>query len=198
MQDQITDVIIWKPVVGFEGAYEVSSAGDIKSVARTIEQLHWCGSLMRMPIKEKILSQCVSTRGYLRVTVGGKKIAVHRIMAEAFLKKMDGYDQVNHKNGIKTDNALHNLEWSNNSENQKHRYRVLGHKSGLLGKTGSKNANSKPCVAISMKDGTFHNFDCAEEAVRRGFARWSAAVSKACLGRRPAHSQFNGHVWSYL
>jgi hypothetical protein len=191
MQD---NSIIWKPVVGFEGSYEVSSTGEIRSIDRDIEQMSSLGRLYKQRYKGKMLEQRLDRCGYLVVQLGGKSRKVHRIVAQAFHEKIDAYNQVNHKNGTKTDNSASNLEWCNCSENHIHKFRVLGYKSPAFGKTGRKNPNSKPCVAISLKDGTFHNFECTVEAVKRGFGLNTQGVGQACLGR---YKQHNGYIWSY-
>jgi hypothetical protein len=105
-----------KEIPGYEGRYSIDESG----VVKVLTGFH----------KGRVLSQRENANGYLRVELsknGEKKFhAVHRILAKLFIlnPNPEKYDQINHKNGIKTDNRLENLEWCNNSENQLHAYRT--------------------------------------------------------------------------
>ncbi len=116
--------IIWKPVVGFEGFYEVSDCGKVRSLDRMVK----CSrSYKTRPWKGKILCQTLAaTRGYYQVSLSkeGKisKVYVHRLVAEAFFIERD--ETVNHKDGDKTNNCVTNLEWVSYSENNKHAFRI--------------------------------------------------------------------------
>lgn len=107
----------WKPIKGYEGAYEVSSLGNVKSVKRTIVR----GGISQTVNERILLPKKAKNNGYLIVGlhVGGhvRYKYVHRLVAEAFLGVPVGGGEVNHKNEVKTDNRLENLEWCSHIDN---------------------------------------------------------------------------------
>ena len=109
----------WRDVVGWEGLYQVSNQGKVRSVTRG-----------RNTYIGRCLSAATTTKGYHRVTLSlngvDKKAHVHRLVAEAFIGlRPDGYE-VNHRNGNKTDNRPSNLQYVTPSENIRHSIDVLG------------------------------------------------------------------------
>lgn len=101
------------------------------------------------------LKQELCKNGYKRVTlcVGGKAVhkLVHRLVAEAFIPNSQNKCDVNHKNGVRDDNRVENLEWLSRSENIKHAYNELGNTSPMKGKHGANNPCSK--IIQQIKDG---------------------------------------------
>lgn len=111
----------WKSIRGYKGYYEASNLGRIRSLDR------WVKDKNNKPMffKGKLLSnRGLDKDGYvlnILVKSGERKtVKVHRIIAQTFLKKLKGKNQVNHIDGIKNNNVVTNLEWVNSSENQKH------------------------------------------------------------------------------
>lgn len=107
---------VWKDVVGYEGLYQVSNLGRVKSVDRTIFR-----SSTPQKVKGKIISQGLLNSGYKAVSLWYKKkrkaFTVHRLVANAFLEKVDGKDFIDHINGVRTDNRANNLRWCTRIEN---------------------------------------------------------------------------------
>lgn len=117
---------IWKSVRSAFGFYEVSSTGGMRSLDRVVN--HSSGGISK--IKGEKISATINEYGYRQTTIslnGNKRnILVHRIIAEAFIPNFYGKLFVNHKNGIRADNRVDNLEWCTQQENMEHRHIFLG------------------------------------------------------------------------
>lgn len=142
---------IWKPVSGYEGLYEVSNTGKIRSIERmTVVGRRGSGRELR---------QYLTPYGYLEVSLSNKgKVnhkRVHRLVADAFCEKLNGQDEVNHIDGDKQNNYASNLEWCTRRENTIHAYR-----NGL--QTTTRRGPVRRVVCLN--DG--HEFSTAGEAAR--------------------------------
>lgn len=122
---------VWKQVEDYPDYY-ISNLGRLKSIDRYIVD-----SLGRKTKRKgKLIKLHKSHKGYLRVKMinGDKHIttSIHRIMAKAFIPNPENKPQVNHINGIKTDNRIENLEWCTNQENQIHaiKNKLIKHNKG--------------------------------------------------------------------
>lgn len=111
---------IWKDIVGFEGLYEVSSAGRIK---RKSGHKKWSGNAFYL-LPEAILGATLAKKsGYVVVNIQSKVYYIHRLVAYAFKGKDPHYGlDVNHKNGNKQDNSNDNLEWCTRKFNINHAF----------------------------------------------------------------------------
>lgn len=103
--------------------YEVSNIGNVRNTKT------WTGTMYIN--KKRNLKPVKYKNGYLYVILKNKKKLVHRLVAESFIENKNNFPIVNHKNGIKTDNRVQNLEWCTYSHNEKEAYRI---------------AIKKPCV----------------------------------------------------
>lgn len=108
----------WRPVVGYEGLYEVSDLGNVKRLSRQTTSYNGFAECA-VTLPEMLMKPRLKTNGYLQVglTKEGKQrmFSIHRLVAAAFLG--ESTLTVNHINKTKTDNRLENLEYATTSEN---------------------------------------------------------------------------------
>lgn len=113
----------WRPVVGYEGYYEISSIGNIRSLDRYVFNK---GNQSNSFIKGKPLMSMENKYGYymhcLYKDGRYKNVPIHRMVALAFLQNTDNEPQINHKDGNKKNNRVENLEWVSPSKNVQHAY----------------------------------------------------------------------------
>lgn len=128
---------IWKDIKGYEGYYQISNLGNVKSLERTV--YHSDGRVQVR--KERIMSKRESTDGYyiakLNVDKQSKSIAIHRLIAEAFIPNPNNFPEVNHIDTNRKNNKVENLEWCTRIDNIMHSVK-LGH---YKGKSGENNPN---------------------------------------------------------
>ena len=171
---------VWRDIEGYEGLYQVSNMGRVKSLGRK--------DRFGRVIKERILEPAVTHNGYLRVGlhVDGKRkmLRVHRLVCEAFHENPDNKSEVNHVNEDKTDNRACNLEWSTRTENCNH-----GSRNERVAK-----ALSKPIGQFSLDGKLIKVWQSACEARRpTGFDQgYVGAVA------RGKFKQAYGFIWKYV
>jgi len=131
----------WVPVFGYEGLYEVSIYGEIRSINRTIKSDKFVGKGGRRSVSGGILKQAKTSNGYMSVSLSkdgrSKTMSVHRIVLESFVRTARKGEVCRHypdKN--KANNKLENLQWGSGSQNQKDRrlqgtYHLAGRKRSL-------------------------------------------------------------------
>jgi hypothetical protein len=178
---------IWKAVVGYEGLYEVSNLGNVRSL-----NFNRTGKIQNL-ILHKL------RKDYFNVTLSFKNtttaFSVHRIVAIAFIPNPENKRTVNHKNGIPSDNSVENLEWMTYGENIKHAYDYLGKKPNKtgLGKLGKLNGNSKPINQFSL-DGIFIRYWDSASQIKIELKFSTGDISSCCTGK---HKTCGGFKWEF-
>ncbi len=113
---------VWKDIPGYEGHYQVSNLGSVKS----IERLRRTKGTGITKVCERIVKPTIDKFGYCKVCLfkNGKRkyCKPHRLVAIAFIPNPDNKPEVNHKDGNKTNNNVSNLEWNTASENMRHAF----------------------------------------------------------------------------
>ena len=181
----MTDIEVWKPVAGYEGSYEVSSFGRVRSLERS----EFIGPYIRLR-KGKIMRQKLTKYGYLEVTLfknnkpSTKK--VHRLVAEAFLPNPDNLPEVNHRDEDKTNNAVWNLEWCSSKYNMNY--------GSLKSKIAAK--LSKPVAQLSTDGTIIKTYASAAEAGRSGVAM-QQHITDVC-NHKNHHYTAGGFRWVYI
>lgn len=162
------EAVEWADIPGYEGLYQACTDGRI----------------MDMKTKEILSDKGRVGAGYVRAKLrkDGKSwyTTVHRVIALTFLGGIPEGFEVNHKNGIKTDNRAENLEVVTRSQNINHNYYVLGYR-------------VRPVVATNVRTGESKTYQSVEQAVRDGFH--SAHIYNVINGKRNVH---RGHTFAFV
>ena len=171
---------IWKDIAGYEGLYQVSNLGRVKSLGNNKNS------------KEKILKPFFNRDGYLLVNLckegKSKQYRVHRLVAQAFILNPEDKPEVNHKDEDKTNNKVENLEWVTSKENCN--YGTSTERSGKSQTNGKK--RSKPIYGINVKTNEKIEFPSTREAGRSSFDQ--STIVKCLKGRCKSHK---GYKWYY-
>lgn len=175
----------WRDIPGYEGIYQASSLGRVRSLDRVIEHPHTGSTRLR----GKVLIQAPNGRGYLKVTLSRDNVkaqrTAHRLVLEAFVGPAPDGMECNHRNGNKTDNRLSNLHWVTASENSRHALRT-----GLAsGKSGEDNGNAKLSPEIAemiRKIYALNQFTMEEIGLMWGVSH--QAIRDVVRGKRWANS----------
>lgn len=138
----------WKDVVNYEGLYQVSDLGNLRNYSRKVS----FGRGTRITKQIQIKLYLEKSKGYyirsLSKNDKRKTFSIHRLVALAFIPNPENKREVNHINGIKTDNTVSNLEWVTPSENILHSYRVLKNKHWDA--SGKNNPNYKHGLRVGI------------------------------------------------
>lgn len=179
----------WKAIEGFAGLYEISDTGEIKCLHR-----YATGGKGSYDRPERILKPSKSGRYVVASLCKGGVASykhVHRLVAEAFIPNPEGLPYVNHIDGDMHNNAVSNLEWITNSDNQKHSIYTLG------------NGVAKPVYAFDKRSfalaHTFPSITVAGEwLLQTGKTKDKTCLTgiiKSCKGTIPSYM---GFIWQYV
>lgn len=188
---------IWKPIEGFDGYYEVSNYGNVRSICRTV--IHQKGSqTVLCDLPERNMKNHENSSGYMRVHLSkdGKKqwVFVHRLVAEHFVENSnpDEFDTVNHLDCNPKNNHYKNLEWTTQSGNMKYASCLGRLKCSDYTIQRTKEVNSFPIIGESILTGEIKKYASISDCAKDGFT--PSAVCLCCKGRRRKHKSF---TWRY-
>lgn len=171
---------IWKDVVGYEGIYQVSNTGRVRSLSR-----HRIVGWADYTSKEMMLKQSENRCGYKFVWLHKNKdrkiFKIHRLVAEAFIPNPNNFRCINHKDENKANNHAENLEWCNHSYNNN--YGARNHKVRI--------ANGKPVLQYTIGGCFVREWICMREAQRETGIR---NIYEVCNGKRKTSG---GYIWKY-
>ena len=169
---------IWKDIPGYDGWYQVSNIGRVKSYKYG---------------KEQILKP-YDLKGYNRIALcvddKRKHILVHRLVAETFIPNPLNLPCINHRNEIKTDNSVYNLEWCDHKYNNSYGTHGLKISNKLKGRKNSWLA--KTVLQYTLDGQLVREWSSTRECGRNGFDQ--GAVSKCCRGEI---KQYKGFIFKY-
>jgi hypothetical protein len=186
---------IWKDIEGFEGYYQISNIGRVKSLSRFSCQKHF--------VEEKILKQRPNNSGYMDVILykDGKKYhkKVHRLVAKAFVENPKNLNEVDHIDTNKKNNNFNNLRWVTHSENHLNPLTVELKKMKLTGKKLSKERVDKMRhkIQVSKEGVILHTFDSYKDLDENskgiiGTQLWNIYARDVIKGKR---KQYKGYTF---
>lgn len=189
----MNQIEIWKDIKGYEGLYQVSSIGRVRSLDRVVDGCHGSNQNIKGIIKHPSLSDT----GYFVTTLYknnlGSKKKIHRLKAIAFIPNPENKPFINHIDGVKTNNEISNLEWCTQKENIQHARNTGLMKESCSGKFGKDHHRSVPVIQLNLDDSFVCEHDgflCAERSTKIKRAN----IGKVCQGKRITAG---GYKWMY-
>lgn len=181
---------MWKDIEGYDGRYQVSIDGSVRSVDWLVVNANGVKHIFR----GRTLKPCLNAIGYyvVNLTKNGvsSPVLLHRIIAKAFIANPNGYNEVNHINENRSDNSIDNLEWCTHLHNVRHGTAIQ-----RATKKKINNASFSNRVAQYSKNGEFiAEYPSAKEASRVTGAPYVPIV-KCCHGIKKTSG---GYKWKYI
>lgn len=190
----------WLPINGYDGVYNISNLGRIKILKRVYYRYQKLMGTVAIPVKEKILKQSLTSRGYCFVFLAKKagevkrrSFLVHRLVAETFLGKSDL--TVNHIDAKKTNNCVENLEWMTMRENVQAAYKMGIHKNTRIKKFGKDNHISKSIIQFDLNGNEISRFNSIADACRL-LNGYPSGISGVCSGKVNYNTAY-GYKWAF-
>lgn len=179
---------VWKDINGYEGLYQVSNFGRVKSLDRVVH----CSKNKKckpynVSVKEKIMRCCFDNDGYIHTTLSNSgihnRVLIHRLVALSFLENPNEYPVVNHKDENPSNNHVDNLEWCTYTYNNQY--------SNIYEK--AYRVTRKPVYQFSL-DGKFIREFASTKEASRAIGGSAADISSCCHGRT---NSMYGYYWRF-
>lgn len=178
---------IWKDIKGYEGLYQISNFGRVKS----LDHLKRWGAKTILHKGKILKQQIIKTNGYFSVALSkkskAKRYLVHRLVAQAFVENLKNYNVINHKDENKLNNNATNLEWC--SYNYNNNYGNHGQK---ISETRNFNKNKK-VYQYDLNGNLINIFKSSLEA-KRFFKIKNNSITRCC---RNLQKTAGGFIWKY-
>ena len=177
---------VWKPIIWYEGIYEVSNNGKVKVLNH--RKFFW----------ERLLKSSTKTGWYRTVALSiwweSKNKLLHRLVAQAFIPNLDNKPYINHKNGITHDNSLENLEWCTHKENMIHSFKNLWRIWWFTWFRWALSIRSKRIEQYDLSMNKIAEYESVREATRKLW--FPQSNISACA--RWKYKTSNGFIWKYI
>jgi hypothetical protein len=176
---------IWKAIPGYEGLYEVSDQGRVRGLSRRVETRNRWGQIMLKTVVGTLLAGSRNKKGYRQIHLCKEGVyttfRLSRLVAKAFIPNPENKPQVNHLDGDLKNNAISNLEWATNDENQRHSWAHLNRQ--------QSGPEKRPVIASNKKETRYYPFIHA--AAKDGIS--ASHICKVLAGRGNTCRGFSWH-----